>query len=366
MNTPTSPEPAVQRVGPLELFFDLVFVFAVTQVTSLVAHPHDLTEYAKAALLFFTLMWMYDGFAWLTSNVQARSDWDYWLIAIAMSSFMVMSLAIPTIFGAGGLVYGVGLLIVVVVHAVMFRKAPNASSKAIVDVVPYNLGMAGLVVGAAFVPENLKWPMWIGAVAVPVIATLLRREGRFELSPAHFVERHGLLVIVALGEGIVGIGAGARDLPLNLPLLAYVVLGLYLGVCIWATYFDEDAEKAEYAMIHASPKRRSRMALLGFGYAHYTMIAGIVLTAAGLEVGVHHPLAPAPMWSTWNLAAGLALYLAGDIAYRKTMSIGPNRFRFGTAILMFATGLLGTYVCAIAQLAACCLLGTALWVLDED
>ncbi len=367
MSAPAAPqEPAVQKVSPLELFFDLIFVFAVTQVTSLVTHPHELAEYAKAVLVFFTLMWMYDGFAWLTSNVLVRSDWDYSLLAVAMASFMVMSLAIPTVFGAGGLVYGVGLVVVILVHAVMFRTAPNSSSKAILDVVPYNLGMAGLVIGATFVPQDLRLPMWAATVALAVVATLLRREGRFELSPVHFVERHGLLVIVALGESIVGIGEGARDLPLTLPLLGYVVLGLYFGVCLWATYFDEDAEKAEHAMVHASPKRRNRMALLGFGYAHYAMIAGIMLAAAGLEVGVRHPLEIAPIWSTWNLAAGLALYLAGDIAYRRTMSIGPNRFRFMTAILALATGLLGTYFCATIHLLACCLLGTALWVLDES
>jgi len=362
--SPSSQEPVIRRVSTIELFFDLVFVFAVTQLTSLIAHPHEALDYLKAALVFFTLMWMYDGFAWLTSNVRVQSNRDYWMLTAAMSAFLVMSFSIPTIFEGGGLPYGVGLLVVTLVHAIMFRQAGNSSSRAILTIVPYNLGSGLCALGAAFAPQPWKWVLWGLAVFVPILSTLCKQEGGFTISPEHFVERHGLLIIVALGESVVGIGQGASGLTLTIPLLAYAVLGLYLAICIWASYFDEDDQRAEHALVHAPPENRTRMALIGFGYCHFLMIAGIILTAAGLEVGIHQPLEPSGTHSAWNLGVGLALYLVGDIGYRRTMGIGPNLTRAAILVLTLMTGFLGESVNALVQLFVCACFFTALWSVD--
>lgn len=359
-------EPQIQRVSTIELFFDLVFVFAVTQLTGVVAHPHGPEEYAQATLVFFTLMWMYEGFAWLTSNVRVESNRDCWLLVGAMASFMGMSLAIPTVFAGGGIVYGVGLTVVVLIHALLFRGAPNSSSKAILGIVPYNLAMALFTLAAGFAPSPFKWPLWIAAVAMPVLLTLRRREQGFELSSPHFVERHGLLIIVALGESVVGVGQAARGLPLDLPLLAYALLGIYLAVCIWASYFDEDEEKAEAAIEQFGPDRRARVALLGFGFAHMAMIAGILVAVAGMERGVENPLGRASAVGASNLAAGLALYLVGDIFYRRVMGIGPNRRRLAIAVGFLATIPLGLFFSATVQLLASGLIGTLLWTIEES
>lgn len=355
----------IQRVSTIELFFDLVFVFAVTQLTGVVAHPHDLTDYARAGLVFFTLMWMYEGFAWLTSNIRVETNRDCWLLVGAMVSFMGISLAIPTVFAEGGPVYGGGLTIVVLLHALLFRGAPNSSAQAILGIVPYNLVMALLTLGAGFTPLPAKWFIWIAAVASPILSTLLRREDGFVVSSSHFVERHGLLIIVALGESVVGVGQTAREFALTLPLLMYILLGIYLGVCIWASYFDEDDRKAESAIERVAPERRARVALLGFSYAHMAMIAGIVVAAAGLEQGVGHPLAAASAVGAWNLSVGLALYMMGDVAYRHSLGIGPNRRRFLIAVAFLATVPLGMFFSATIQLIACGLIGTLLWTVEE-
>jgi len=364
-NVEPTEAPAIQRVSTIELFFDLVFVFAVTQLTGVVAHPHGPADYAQAALVFFTLMWMYEGFAWLTSNIRVETNRDCWLLVGAMTAFMGMSLAIPTVFGSGGIIYGAGLTIVVLIHAGLFREAPNSSSEAILDIVPYNLGMALLTLGAGFAPSPFKWPLWIASVALPIVSTLRRREGGFTLSASHFVERHGLLIIVALGESVVGVGQAAREFPLGLPLLTYVALCIYLGVCVWASYFDEDDQKAESAMETKAPERRARVALMGFGYAHMAMIAGIVVAAAGLERGVKDPFGPMPTVSAWNLAAGMALYIGGDIAYRRVLGIGPNLRRLAIAAAFFMTAPLGIALSGVAQLVACGIIGTLLWTVEE-
>lgn len=236
--TAASREPQIQRVSTIELFFDLVFVFAVTQLTGVVAHPHGPADYMRAALVFFTLMWMYEGFAWLTSNIRVESDRDCWLLVGAMGAFMAMSMAIPTVFDSGGIVYGVGLTVAALIHGLLFREAPNSSSKAILRLVPYHLGMGLLTLAAGFAPMPYKWPLWCLAVVMPILLTLRRQENGFHLSAPHFVERHGLLIIVALGESVVGVGQAARDLPLGMPVLLYALLGIYLGVCVWASYFD--------------------------------------------------------------------------------------------------------------------------------
>src|SRR5262245_27034469 len=134
---PPSTEPSIQRVSTFELFFDLVFVFTITQLTSVVAHPHDLTDYLKTILVFMTLMWIYVGFAWLTSNLAIEDPQQRVLLFAAMASSFVMALSIPDVFGEVGLPYALGLLIVTAVHAGLFKVAPTTSAQAILRVAPF-------------------------------------------------------------------------------------------------------------------------------------------------------------------------------------------------------------------------------------
>jgi low temperature requirement protein LtrA len=367
MNAPPQPvaEPGIQRVSTVELYFDLVFVFAITQLTSLVEHPHGPGDYAKALLVFMTLMWIYAGYAWLTSNLAIERPWQRQLLFVAMAGFFVMALSVPDVFEAGGLPYALGLLGVTAIHAYLFTTAPTTGARAIWGIAGFNFTAALLVFAAAFVRPPWDWPLWTAAVAVLLIATVKRREENFEISPAHFVERNGLLLIVALGESVVAVGVGASGLPLDAALVVAAVLALFLSASIWWTYFDRDDRRAEHQMTAASPAERARMALLGFGYAHFVMILGIVLIAAGLEVGIAHSSGPAEPVGVWNLAAGLAIYLVGDTLYRRVLRIGPGRLRLLIAALACATVPLGLTLGVLAQIAACVLLLQPLWLVDE-
>ena len=367
MSTTPAPvvEPSIQRVSTVELFFDLVFVFAITQLTSLVAHPHAPADYLQGLLVFLTLMWIYAGYTWLTSNLAIERPIQRQLIFVAMSGFFIMALSIPTVFEAGALPYALGLLLVTAIHAYLFTTAPTSSARAIMGIAGYNFAAALLVLAAAFVPSPWHWAFWMGAVAVLVAATIHRRESGFQLSPAHFVERNGLLLIVALGESIVAVGGGARELPLTVPLVLMAILALLLSAAVWWTYFDRDDRRAERQFMLATPVERARMALLGFGYAHFAMIIGVILLAAGLEVGIARPTGSPEGIGLWNLAAGLAVYLVGDTLYRRVLRIGPGRVRLLIAALAFGTVPLGFAFGALAQVAACVALMQPLWIVDR-
>lgn len=362
---PPSTEPRIQRVSTVELFFDLVFVFAITQLTDLVAHPHDVGDYLKTILVFMTLMWIYSGYTWLTSNIVIERPRQRQLLFSAMAGFFVMALSIPDVFGASGLPYALGLLLVTAIHAGLFKTAPTASAQAIRSIAGYNFGAALLVFAAAFVRPPWDWPLWTAAVAVLLAATAMRRESNFRLSPAHFVERNGLLLIVALGESVVAVGLGASGLALDPALILAAVLALFLSASVWWTYFDQDDRRAEHTFARATPAERSRMAIIGFGYAFFIMIFGIILIAAGLEVGIAHATGRPDAVGIWNLAAGLAVYLIGDTLYRHALRIGPGRLRLLIAALAFLTVPLGLSFGAVAQFAACVVLLQPLWLVER-
>ena len=365
-SSPPSSNLSVQRVSTVELFFDLVFVFAITQLTDLVAHPIDPSDYLKCILVFMTLMWIYSGYAWLTSNLAIEHPAHRHLLFAAMAGFFVMALSIPDVFGANGLPYALGLLTVTAIHSYLFTTAPSSNARAVIRIAAFNFTAALFVLAAAFVIPPWDWPLWLAAVAVLLLVPAMRGEREFQLSPAHFVERNGLLVIVALGESVVAIGLGAEGLPVNLTLVLAAVLALFLSAGMWWSYFDKDARRAEHQFAAATPEERARMGVLGFGLAHFVMIFGIILIAAGLEVSIAHPTGPPDIAGLWNLATGLAVYLLGGTMYRYVLRIGSGHVRLVLAALGLVTVPLGLILGAVAQVAVCVLLVQSLWLMERN
>lgn len=365
MTSTTQSSAVVERASTLELFLDLVFVFTVTQFTRVIVAAHAPEDYLKAALVFMTLWWIYSGYVWLTSNVGTDGTRHRLLMFTGMAGFLLMALAIPDVFGASGLVYGAGLLLVTLVHAGLFRSATTGSAQAILGIAPFNLAAALLVLIAGLVPEPWDWPLWILAVLTVMGSSVLRRESGFTLSPAHFVERHGLVVIVALGESVVSIGIGARERALDWTVLAPAVLGLALAAALWWTYFDQDDARAEQAMQALPDRARARAALLAFGYGHFLMLSGIIVLSAGIKGVVAHPLGHAPAHDPWHLGLGLSVYLLGDGLYRGLLGLGALRPRLLTAGLTALTVPLGQHMGGLWQLAACVALLVGLLALER-
>ncbi len=347
---------APTRVSTLELFFDLVFVFTITQVSHLVGEGRGARGLLQAALVLLVTWWMYGGYAWLTNNVGTRTPTARLLLLTGMAGFLVMSLSVPQAFGRDGVAFGLAYLLVVCIHAGLFTRAPGGSARAIFGVAPFNIGGALCVLAAAFAPPAWRAPLWGLAVLLMVASTLLRHVQGFEVNPTHFAERHGLVVLIALGESIVAIGAGAGGEAVRGEVVIAALLGLALAAGLWWSYFDREDEEAGEALAYLSGDDRARAALSGYGYAHVVMIGGIVLVAAGLGEVIPHLHAPFPVGAAWWLGAGLAVYLLGDVFFRRTVRVGHGLWRAVAAAVALVSVPLGLAAGGLWQLAALCAL----------
>ncbi len=345
----TSPQASADRVSTLELFFDLVFVFTITQVSDLLLHAHSFIELARPGLLLALIWWMYGGYAWLTNNVGTTRPLNRVLVLTAMAGFLVMALAVPQAFERDGLAFGLAYLLVNVIHAALFTRAPNQSARAIWRIAPFNISTALLVVLASFVPPTWSWLGWIAAVTVLAVVPFFGKVGGFAVEPAHFVERHGLVLLIALGESIISIGVGAANEPVTPALVLAAVLTLALNAALWWSYFAQDGQRSEHALRSVSGGERARMALYAFGYAHLIMIASIVLLATGIKQLIAQLYQPTSFATSALLASGIALYLLGDVLFRRAVRIPSSRLRLGMAAGSLLTIALGVWAGGLVQ-----------------
>ena len=348
----SAPSERSARVSTLELFFDLVFVFTITQLTSVLVAGGDAVAAVQVVVMLLLIWWMYDGYAWLT-NAIATDRLRYRIALIGgMGGFLIGALAIPDAYESDGLAFGLAYLAVVLLHGAMYVKGTSVSEvAAILRIVPYNLATAGLIVVGGALGGDAQWVLWTGAAVLIWFTPWLTGVEGFLVSASHFVERHGLVIIVALGESVVVIGVGAAGLPLDLELIVVALLSLGLSASLWWLYFrgEEDVERA---MAEAEPTRRARLALVGFGYWHYGLLLGVVGVAAGLKKAIGHPYDELGSWVGVELAVGVALFTACTVGFRATLGLGIRRERLLAAGAALATIPLGTQWSAAAQLVA--------------
>ena len=347
----------VQRVSTLELFFDLVFVFTVTQLTAVLSHDLSWKSLGQVMVMLALIWWMYAGYAWLTNSISTRGLRQRAILLGGMAGYLVLALAVPGAFHGSGLAFGVGYFIVTAVHASLFIWTASAqSSRAFLGIAPYNLFNAALVIVGGALGGTAQAVLWTAAAVLEWSTPWVgNRESQssFEIAPGHFVERHGLVVIVAIGESVVAAGIGAAGLPVDAELMLAVVLGLLLSAGLWWAYFGaDDDEQAERALTEAPPRRQPWIALEGFGVAHYFLLLGVVLAAAGIKKAIGHAYDPLETAQALVLAGGVALFLAADVAFRRILGLGRSLHRAAAALLALATIPLGSEVAAVAQLAA--------------
>jgi low temperature requirement protein LtrA len=332
------PAAGAARVSNVELFFDLVFVFTITQLTRLVDQSHGPLDLLGALLILVLIWWMYAGYAWLINATGASGGMRFVLLA-AMAAFLVMALSVPDYFTLGGPVFGLAYLLVVLLHAGSFAvRAGRAAWGAIAGVLAVNASAALLAVAGGLAPAPWRWAFLLGGASMFILSTLLQGEREFSVQPGHFAERHGLVILIALGETVVGIGSGAVGQAFGAGSLASVGLALALVTGLWWAYFGGDDARAEHRLVAARPQDRPRMALLGYWYAHLAMIAGIVLVATGLKRCVGHAGLEAQA-TAWLLGGGMAVYLAGGALFRWIMGIRPAGPRWAVAGLALVLAL---------------------------
>jgi low temperature requirement protein LtrA len=353
----------VERVSTLELFFDLVFVFTITQLTAVIGDDPTARGLLRVVLMLGVIFYMYGGYAWLTNAVAADRAARRLLLLGGMAGFLVLALAIPRAFSEGDAAFGVAYLVVVGIHAGLYTRAAEAHTlRALLRLTPLNLVSALLVLAAVLVEGTAAYLLWAAAFACEWFTPLLAGTGGFRIAPAHFVERHGLVVIVALGESIVAIGIGAAGLPVDLPLASVAVLGLLLAACLWWAYFGGDDARAERALAAVGDDRRGWVAIQAFGYCHLGMLLGVITLAAGLKDAIGHAFDPLDLPHALLLSGGAALFLVADAGFRRVLHLGPTRLRLTAAALALATIPLCLATSALVQLTVLvlCLAGSLL------
>lgn len=315
-----------ERVTPLELFFDLVFVLALTQCTALMAHPSLISHSTPAwkglvegLLVLGMLWWSWVGYAWLTSVVDPEEGAVRLVMFAAMAAFLIAALCVPGAFASEALLFACAYAAVRAAHIVLFMLASQedeALRRSVRGLAGSTAIGAGLLVIAAFTSGGVQLGLWGLALVLDAGGPFLFGADGWRLVPGHFAERHGLIVIIALGESIVALGVGAQH-EIDTGIVVAAVLGVAVAASLWWVYFDVTAIMAERRLSQAPPGReRNEIARDSYSYLHFLMVAGIALLAFGLkvtlnDVGEHLALIPAAA-----LLGGAALYLLALVFFR--------------------------------------------------
>jgi low temperature requirement protein LtrA len=339
------------RVSSLELFFDLVFVFTITQLTAVLVARPDGEALAQVVLMLTAIWWMYGAFAWLTNNVPPDRTALRLPLLGGMLAFFAISLAIPTAFSDNGVVFACAYLVVIGVHTILYMQSARWSVAGVWSFARMNLISGALILVGAIIGGTAEYVLWSLAVALFVIVPWLVPEESGWLRPAHFVERHGLVVMVALGESVVAVGIGASNIDISWQMLAVASLGLTLSAELWWVYFMGDDEEAEGALRDMTPtKREFYAANVAYYWAHLVMLLGIVCIAAGLERAIGHAFDELSFARALELGGGTALYLAGHAFFRWVLGLSFKPWRALALALALATVPLGTETSALVQL----------------
>lgn len=329
------------RVKPLELFFDLVFVLAITQVTALMAAQPTWAGLAKGVLVMALLWWTWVGYAWLTSVVDPEEGAVRFVMFFAMGALIVAALCVPEAFDDRALLFALAY------GAVRFAQLgllllsapddPGLRRAVLTGLLPSTAVGVGLIVGASFLDAELQGAVWALALLIDYSGPYLFGQEGWKLAPGHFAERHGLILIIALGESIVAIGVGAEGLVIDAGEVLAAVGGIAIAAALWWLYFDVVAIAAERRLARARKgHEQNGLARDSYSYLHLPMMIGIILCALGLKKTIVHVDDPLKLIPAVALLGGPALYLLAHVGFR-LRNIGTfNRQRLVAALLLLA------------------------------
>jgi len=373
------PLPVAGQVTSLELFFDLVFVFTITQLTATV-QPGGWEVTGRSALLLLILWWMYGGYAWLTNAAPPVTPRRRSLLVLGMIGNFVTAMAIPHAYGSDRIVFAAGYALVVLVHAGMYvTEAARITRGMVVQLLGWNMLGATLgVIGALFFEDILVW-WWLGAFVVAVVLPRLVRitslntveeDGgpSFELVSGHFVERHGLMLLIALGESVlaIGVGLGTGAHAIGGEQIAFAAISLLLAATLYWAYFGVGEDNRAEAALDAMPPEQAQAAgLASYGYAFWVILFGIVLTAAGLHHALVHPTEELTWEYAGQLCIGVGLFWVGLGLFRLTLHLPEALPRIAGGVVLGGLIVVGAEVSGLAAL-VCLLLGSAGLVLLEQ
>jgi low temperature requirement protein LtrA len=340
-----------QRVTPLELFFDLVVVFAITQVTELMSSDLTWRGLGRGLLVFAAIWWSWTGYAWLTNALEPEEGLVRAGMFAAMAAMFVVALAVPRVFGSEGVLFGVAYLLVRLINIGLYafaRKGRRTDVQPVLArLVPSTIVGPSLILLAGWVEGGWRVPLWVLALLVMYGGGLIGVGPGWRVSPAHFAERYGLIVIVALGESVISLGVGVAHVPHTRGSITAAILGILVIAALWWTYFDVIAVLARRELEGASSDVQARLARDLYTYLHMPMIAGVVLFALGLKATIEHLDEPLTAVTAFALFGGLSLHYLAHVAQRIRLVafirhtrdeapgwIGPGRLAASVAMLV--------------------------------
>ena len=345
---------AEQSVTELELFFDLVFVFAITQVTGFLYHDPTWTRLVEAVAILMALWFAWTGYVWFGNSAGTDEGAVRVVLLAAMGPLLIASLAVPHAFGKDALLFGVAYFLVRTMHIVGYgilaRGSPWLARSVVVRLARTTLPAASLILVAGALTGTGRAVCWIAALAIDYGGLLLTGTEGWQVEAAHFAERHRLVIIVALGESIVALGVGAAGLGIHAAVIVGSLLGIAVAAALWWVYFDVVAKVAERKLREAAPDLRARMARDSFSYLHLPMVAGIVIFAFGVKTTLAHhadDLAGVPAVS---LCGGVALYLLALSALKRRNIGSWNYPRLVAAALLVVLTPVATQIPALLSL----------------
>jgi low temperature requirement protein LtrA len=367
---------AERRTSPVELLWDLVFVFAITQVTTLLWRDLTWRGFGRAMLVLALVWWAWSAFVWAANAQTASSPTLRASLLVSSISIFITGLSVPHAFGSEGTLFAVTYAIVRFLHLALYADASrkgNAKWSAIAGfALTVTIGMALLIAGS-FATGAARTILWVLAAAIdyagPAWLTRERLRGLQRVAVAHFAERYSLFVIICLGESIVAIGVGAlgpeADKTLDAELVVAVALGLLITVAMWWTYFEGFAETAaERLRVHDDPVLA---AADGYSYLHLVIVAGIITFAVGIKVLTRDTVsAPLPGPARLALCGGVALYLIGNAAFALRMAGRIDREKLVVAVALLALYAISGGIAAWVVAAAVAALLVALCAAESE
>ena len=333
---------------PTELFFDLVFVFAFTQITEFMAVSHSAVGVLQAMVMLAMLWWLWSSYGWLTNQTSVDDGVLRVGMLIAMCGVFVFALAIPAAFERGnglraGLVIAIAFFVVRLVHIGLYIIAAGDDRALRRQVLRSSVSgwvSVALIVGGVLAPVQWQTWLWLAAIVADIVLTYVTSTGgdwRIH-SATHWGERHGLVVILALGESVVAIGAGAAGSTLTIGVIGGAVLALLLTSALWWLYFDVISDAAQKRLADADDGDRVALATDAYTFVHLLLISGIVISALGVEEVMRHVSGTAAfgLYGACGLFGGTSLYLAGHAAFWRRIGGTWKYWRLGGAVLLLA------------------------------
>jgi len=336
-----------RKTSYLELFFDLVFVFAFTQVTSLILEDASAAGFARATLVLAMVWWAWSAYAWMTNAIDIENTVTRLIVFAAMAAGFFMALAVPDAFQDEAAWFAVAYFVVRILQTTLFswgvRHDPG-QLRATFRLAPWFLAAALVALVGGFVDSDLRAWVWLASLAIDVAGTLTVARAEWRVSASHFAERFALIVIIALGESIVAIGLATAAVDRDLTFALSVVIAFAGVAALWWAYFDFTAVAAERSLKRASPRMRGALARDVFTFFHYPIVLGIILYAVAAKKTLEHPLDPLSEAGRWALGLAIAVFLSGFVLarFRAIRRIAWERIVAGAAALVAAVLLDGT------------------------